>query len=229
MFSSGFLDISGFFVGLLINLLLIALICFYFKRKIDNLEISQSEQAKMLFKLISENDNNYTSVYNSPNMLNLDTLSVPLQSNESGQETNNTDDESESDSEDESESESEVEGETNDEGNESAATETVVTESGVEIVGDTDVLDTDVTDADVTEADVTETEPEPETEVEDIKDEDDDKIKEISFNEVPQKEEIDYEKMTVSELKTLLANKGVPTKSSMKKSDIINIINENEN
>uniref|UniRef100_A0AB39J6P0 Rho termination factor N-terminal domain-containing protein n=1 Tax=Florenciella sp. virus SA2 TaxID=3240092 RepID=A0AB39J6P0_9VIRU len=210
MFSSGFLDISGFFVGLLINLLLIALICFYFKRKIDNLEISQSEQAKMLFKLISENDNNYTSVYNSPNMLNLDTLSVPLQSNESGQETNNTDDES--DSEDESESDSEVEGETNDEGNDSVATETVVTESEVEIVGDTDV-----------------TETEPEAEVEDIDNEDDDKIKEISFNEVPPKEEIDYEKMTVSELKTLLANKGVSTKSSMKKSDIINIINENKN
>ena len=50
---SNFLDITGFFVGVLINLLLIALICFYFKRKIDNLEISQSEQAKMLFNIIS--------------------------------------------------------------------------------------------------------------------------------------------------------------------------------
>ena len=39
MFSK-LLDITGFFVGVLINLLLIALICFYFKRKIDNLELS---------------------------------------------------------------------------------------------------------------------------------------------------------------------------------------------
>ena len=47
------LDITGFFVGVLINLLLVALICFYFKRKIDNLEVAQSEQAKMLFTIIS--------------------------------------------------------------------------------------------------------------------------------------------------------------------------------
>ena len=52
---SNLIDISSFFIGVLINLLLIAMICFYFKRKIDNLELSQSEQAKMLYKLISDN------------------------------------------------------------------------------------------------------------------------------------------------------------------------------
>ena len=51
---SSLLDISSFFIGVLVNLLLVAMICFYFKRKIDNLEISQSEQAKMLFQIIQE-------------------------------------------------------------------------------------------------------------------------------------------------------------------------------
>ena len=38
---SSLLDISSFFIGVLVNLLLVAMICFYFKRKIDNLELSQ--------------------------------------------------------------------------------------------------------------------------------------------------------------------------------------------
>ena len=51
---SSLIDISSFFVGVLINLLLIAMICYYFKRKIDNLEVSQAEQAKMLYSIISQ-------------------------------------------------------------------------------------------------------------------------------------------------------------------------------
>jgi hypothetical protein len=51
MFSS-ILDISSFFIGMLINLLLIALICYYFKRKYESLEVSQNEQAKILYSLI---------------------------------------------------------------------------------------------------------------------------------------------------------------------------------
>ena len=54
---SSILDISSFFIGVLVNLLLVAMICFYFKRKIDNLELSQSEQAKMLFKLLQDQNN----------------------------------------------------------------------------------------------------------------------------------------------------------------------------
>ena len=74
---SNILDISSFFIGVLVNLLLVALICFYFKRKIDNLEMSQSEQAKMLFQLIQQKESNPSSVGDAPilpggayNMLN---------------------------------------------------------------------------------------------------------------------------------------------------------------
>lgn len=51
MFST-ILDISSFFIGMLINLLLIALICYYFKRKYEILEQAQNEQAKIIYNLI---------------------------------------------------------------------------------------------------------------------------------------------------------------------------------
>ena len=54
---SSLIDVSSFFIGILINLLLVAMICYYFKRKIDNLEMSQSEQAKMMYSLLQEREN----------------------------------------------------------------------------------------------------------------------------------------------------------------------------
>lgn len=61
---SNLLDVSSFFIGVLVNLLLIAMICFYFKRKIDNLELSQSEQAKMLFQIIQNNSSSPPPINN---------------------------------------------------------------------------------------------------------------------------------------------------------------------
>jgi len=52
---SAILDISSFFIGMIINLLLIALICYYFKRKYENLEVAQNEQAKVLYQLLQQN------------------------------------------------------------------------------------------------------------------------------------------------------------------------------
>ena len=58
---SNILDISSFFIGVLVNLLLVAMICFYFKRKIDTLEVAQSEQAKILFELVQNNQQSLNS------------------------------------------------------------------------------------------------------------------------------------------------------------------------
>jgi len=49
---SSILDISSFFIGMIINLIFVALMCYYFKRKYDYLEIAQNEQAKILYQLI---------------------------------------------------------------------------------------------------------------------------------------------------------------------------------
>jgi hypothetical protein len=49
---SSILDISSFFIGMIINLIFVALMCYYFKRKYDYLEMAQTEQAKILYQMI---------------------------------------------------------------------------------------------------------------------------------------------------------------------------------
>ena len=49
---SSILDVSSFFIGKIINLIFVALMCYYFKRKYDYLEVAQNEQAKILYQLI---------------------------------------------------------------------------------------------------------------------------------------------------------------------------------
>ena len=90
------LDISSFFIGMLINLLLIALICYYFKRKYETLEIAQNEQAKILYNLIQQSKKPFTieNVVNSVQEINLD---KPLQ-NDSDTDSSDSDSDSESDS-----------------------------------------------------------------------------------------------------------------------------------
>lgn len=70
---SAILDISSFFIGMIINLLLIALICYYFKRKYENLEIAQNEQAKVLYQLLQQNSNVQPKVINLNDLLKKDT------------------------------------------------------------------------------------------------------------------------------------------------------------
>jgi type VI protein secretion system component VasK len=73
---SNILDISSFFIGMLINLLLIALICYYFKRKYEALEVAQNEQAKILYNIIQQQQNkktvNIENLMNSVQDVNLD-------------------------------------------------------------------------------------------------------------------------------------------------------------
>ena len=49
---SSILDISSFFIGMIINLILVSLMCYYFKRKYEILENAQTEQAKILYELL---------------------------------------------------------------------------------------------------------------------------------------------------------------------------------
>lgn len=98
---SSILDVSSFFIGVLVNLLLVAMICFYFKRKIDNLELSQSEQAKMLFQLIQEqSQSQQANTYSVLNGLDLTQLS-----NDGDEEENEASEHGESDDSDSDDSE----------------------------------------------------------------------------------------------------------------------------
>lgn len=106
---SNILDISSFFIGMLINLLLIALICYYFKRKYETLEVAQNEQAKILYNIIQQQQNkktiNIENLMNSVQDVNLD----KPRSEENSNSNSNSDSDSDSDSESDSESELEVE------------------------------------------------------------------------------------------------------------------------
>ena len=102
MFSS-ILDISSFFIGMLINLLLIALICYYFKRKYESLQVAQNEQAKILYNLIQSQtprkqfdinelmNNNITSSLNTMELIN-DSESESDSDSESEYETESSSD-----------------------------------------------------------------------------------------------------------------------------------------
>jgi hypothetical protein len=93
---SAILDISSFFIGMIINLLLIALICYYFKRKYENLEIAQNEQAKVLYQLLQQNS--------SPKVMNINDI---LKDDKKSSLSDLDSDESDSDSDSGSESDDE--------------------------------------------------------------------------------------------------------------------------
>jgi len=54
MMLSSILDIGSFFIGMIINLLLVTLMCYYFKKKYESLEEAQNEQAKLLYDLLRD-------------------------------------------------------------------------------------------------------------------------------------------------------------------------------
>lgn len=101
---SSILDISSFFIGIIINLLFVALMCYYFKSKYDNLELAQNEQAKILYDLLQKERRNC--------MANVCSLgSCPVIKNEivEMKHFDDNDSDSESDNESDSETESETE------------------------------------------------------------------------------------------------------------------------
>lgn len=237
---SNLLDITGFFVGILINLLLIALICFYFKRKIDNLECSQSEQAKTLYTILAS-QSSITTQSNSTNQLNNGLISgLDLsQLNEPAEMIDDSDSDSESESESDNDSESDKEevaqslqdpnGEQEQEDEEESEfqdeEEEEETQEGASLhtsdafklmkLNTTDVIDD------------TATEPILSSDIKEIDYNNDVTRSENTFTEQGMtnimNNEHAYDKMTVKELKNIfLLKKGVAAKSSMNKSEIIN-------
>jgi hypothetical protein len=63
MMLSSILDIGSFFIGMIINLLLVTLMCYYFKKKYESLEEAQNEQAKLLYELLRERNHSKQEVH----------------------------------------------------------------------------------------------------------------------------------------------------------------------
>jgi len=207
---SNLLDITGFFVSVLINLLLIALICYYFKKKIDNLEFSQSEQAKTLYALLSQQRQN--SLYASDDSKNVVMgVNDVMNGLDMTQLTQSEEVEDEDNNEVESDSESGEESEDGDEdGNEDYDEEGTVAEDSNPVDNLNESIHMEQEDSDMKKISYDDSEVVV------------DKSNDI---EVTTSEGL-YEKMTVKELKSVLAEKGVQAKSSMVKGDIINMLKE---
>jgi hypothetical protein len=215
MFST-ILDISSFFIGMLINLLLIALICYYFKRKYETLEASQNEQAKILYNLIQNQLPKKTFdindlITNANLCSNLGTCMV------------NPDDIEESDSDAETDDESESEDETDQEDDDRRTNLNIqvseVNDDGqIKVLSVTEVKDThDVEDLEpivvnkLDEFDVTDL-----TEV-------------TESSEVTESGATDYSKLSIKQLKDILTKKGINSNHRMKKTDLINLIEHGHN
>lgn len=231
---SNLLDITGFFVSVLINLLLIALICYYFKRKIDNLEYSQSEQAKTLYTLISK-QNTMMDVNNETNAIVAGANDIMsgldlTQLNQTSDEDNKNDDSSvsdtndkESDEEEDDESSIEEDSENGEQHDSNIQTIHMITaeEDVKQIEFDNQSEDVQVQNDEFLEQAFVVHQDTVENVVEE---EQVQEVNEVTEGESGDNENENYKKMTVKELRNVLAEKGVHAKSSMNKSDIINIL-----
>ena len=205
MFST-ILDISSFFIGMLINLLLIALICYYFKRKYETLEASQNEQAKILYNLIQnqipKKTFNINDLITNPGLnTTLNTVMVNPDEIEDSDEDTDNDEDSLSDSDSESEMECGLKENLN-------VTNTIqvseVVESPVKILS--------VSELNLNTSELEDLEP-------------------IIVNKVdiPESTITDYNKLSIKQLKDILTKKGINSNHRMKKNDLINLIEHGPN
>jgi hypothetical protein len=197
---SSILDISSFFIGMIINLIFVALMCYYFKRKYDYLETAQTEQAKILYQMIHKNTERVD--YSNDPLVHMDRLDPEIDS----------DSDSDSDSEvmphEVSELASDLVSEPLSRGTE--VTRGVDPTRGAELTQGPDlVLETELLE-------VEEAEPRMET-------------KEIvleSFEITLNEPESTYSKMSMKELKEILSSKGIRAKNNIKKNELIELISK---
>lgn len=212
-------DISSFFLIMIINLLLIALLCYYFKRKFENLEKAQSEQAKILYGLIEQNGavNSHTSPEVERQAMELETLMMNQSSNEpthletktinlQGNPIEESDDSEEDDSEEEYSDES-------DSDEEPAATHDA--SPPLEVTPDNIV---DIS-KDLSELNEVPNEPIDLNISNLIPD-----VKQVNMGD----DTNNLAKMTIKELNEIIKEKGLKTNKTMKKQDIIDLIEKSE-
>ena len=193
---STILDISSFFIGMLINLLLIALICYYFKRKYESLELAQNEQAKILYNLIQSQTPR--KQFDIADIMKTNFISNNVEKSQCViEEESDSDSDSDSDSSDSDEEQPNV-----NDVKVFKLKETEVVELDEEdppfVV--TKVVDTKVVDSQPADSTVVDTQP------------------------AESATDVDYSKMTIKELKDVLSKKGISSNPRMKKNELIQLI-----
>jgi flagellar biogenesis protein FliO len=199
---SSILDISSFFMGMIINLILVALMCYYFKRKYDYLYEAQCEQSKIIYQLIHNAHKPSVTAQKST----IDFTQDPLVVNRTEPNPNlcsEIDSDSDSDS-DESDNDS---------------------EDGIEIhpvSQDTETNDLKMIDLNI------ELNVESNTDhvtVEEVKNDPDPFEITIQLDTDVEKEtETNYSKMSMKQLKEVLSTKGIKPKNNIRKEELIELL-----
>ena len=191
---SSILDISSFFIGMIINLIFVALMCYYFKRKYDYLEVAQNEQAKILYQLIHK-----PASCPVPCMdFTRDPLVNPIVDTGSRIVSDN-DSDSDSDNDSDSDSENEMDAEVYPERKENDNIQAEM----IELTDDVKTVELD-RDCELT--------------VEEVKHED---PLDITIQLVDNE---NYSKMSMKQLKEVLSSKGIKAKNNMKKDELLELI-----
>jgi len=197
---STILDISSFFIGMLINLLLIALICYYFKRKYESLEFAQNEQAKILYNLIEKQ--NPRKQFDIADIMKTNFISNTVEKTQCVIEEDSESDSDSSDSDNETVNDVKI--------FKLKETEVVEFEEEDPPFVVTKVVDSKVSDSKVVESKVVET---------------DLNVADLNVTELNDTvTDVDYSKMTIKELKDVLSKKGISSNPRMKKNDLIQLI-----
>ena len=218
---SSILDISSFFIGMIINLIFVALMCYYFKRKYDYLYEAQCEQSKILYQLLHKPSTS-PSVSNPSPYGSMDYTCDPLVKSSCGACV--SDSESDSDSESVDENMTFL--------NEDALNAPLNVEmedldqeiQSVEVKS-IDLKTVEVTSNDLKSNDLKSNDPKS-VELESVV------MNHITVEEVtlePQDftvtlEETTYSKMSMKQLKDLLSSKGIKVKPNSRKDDLIELI-----
>ena len=217
---SSILDISSFFIGMIINLILVSLMCYYFKRKYEILEAAQTEQAKILYNLLRRDSSQKTDTFiQSLNEERVDYTKDPLLK----PRVIESDSESESDSSDESEYEIEVLPPSPRNSPSGSAPESPPG-TPPDLSQPLEVQLDEVKIEDWTEGPTESVVLEVETQQVELKSE----TKEIVLDITLESSESNYNKMSIKQLKDILTSKGVKPKHNMKKDELVDLVKDIE-
>lgn len=224
---SSILDISSFFIGMIINLLLVALVSYYFKRKYEHLEKSINEHSEHIYLLLKKERDTLCSLNTTSNICMVPSSlsqnkNYPSVANSNSSSNNSSSNDDSDDSDDSSDSDEDM-----------SDNETVDETQNNSDVDEIEELDVDVEDvpsndeAQIVVEELHETENKNETKhftIQQVKPEETTTTFNVhKIDTLPQ----EYNKLTMKQLKDLLSNKGISVKPNMKKNDLIDLASKN--
>ncbi len=216
---SSILDISSFFIGMIINLIFVALMCYYFKRKYDYLYEAQCEQSKILYQLLQKPAPSSTLIPNH----SIDFTCDPLVHVKCNENTCDSDSESDSDSDSETESVHEkVHEKMNIQGIFEDITIHELEVNELEVTHLNEVKETNDLTSKSIQLDMNDTMLH--VTVEEVKDPEPFEVSIQDHDPV----EPNYSKMSMKQLKELLSSKGIKPKNNIRKEELIELITNDE-